>query len=79
MNKAELLRSVRGGDRVVARFPAGLKVVGRRAVPEYSNRAGVANPLLIFPSHVVINLGGRYGTPGVVDSSNLVSVNGRFA
>ncbi len=79
MNNLELLKSVRGGDRVAALFPAGLKLVGRKAVPEYKVRTGVANPLLIFPSHIVVNLGGRFGTPGVVDARNLVSVNGRRA
>lgn len=79
MNALELVRSVRGGDRVSARFPAGLRIRGRKAVPEYGVRTGVANPLLIFPAHVVINLGGRFGTPGVVDASNIVAVNGRRA
>ena len=74
MGNLELVRSIRGGDRVTARFPAGLRISGRKAVPEYRNRTGVANGLLLFPGHVVINLGGRFGTPGVVDASNIVSV-----
>jgi len=35
---------------------------------------GKVNPLLIFKDHIVINLGGRFGTPGVVDANNLVKV-----
>ncbi len=77
MNNLELVRSIRGGDKVSALFPAGLKIRGRKAVPEFKVRTGVANPLLLFPSHVVINLGGRFGTPGVVDARNIVAVNGR--
>lgn len=79
MDKLALLKSIRGGDRVAALFPAGLRLVRGKAVPERKVRVGKANPLLIFPSHVVINLGGAYGTPGVVDVDNLVSVNGRRA
>ncbi len=71
VDKAALLASIRGGDRVTALFPNGIGRNGR----EYKERTGTANPLLIFPgSHVVINLGGRYGTPGVVDVNNIVSV-----
>jgi len=30
--------------------------------------------LLVFPSHVVVNLGGRYGTPAVVDANNFIKL-----
>lgn len=76
--KAKLLASVRGGDRVTALFPAGKSIKNGKIVQDYKERSGYANPLLIFPgSHVIINLGGRYGTPGYVDASNIVRVNGR--
>lgn len=36
-------------------------------------RTGRAQALLLFPDHVVLNMGGRHGTPQVVDASNYVS------
>ena len=75
MDKKELLATIEGGDSVTALFPNGLTIKGGRAVREFKARTGKANPLLIFPgSHVVINLGGKHGTPGVVDETNIVSV-----
>lgn len=35
-------------------------------------RTGRANPLLIFPTHVVLDIGGKYGTPQVVNDSNYI-------
>lgn len=63
----ELLAMVRPGAVVSAWFSNGL---GEKKV-----RVGKVNPLLIFPgSHVVIDLGGKHGTPGVVSADNIVSV-----
>lgn len=72
--KLALVQAIRGGDKVTALFPNGLKLVDGKAVPEYKAKTGKANGLLIFKEHVVINLGGRFGTPGVVDASNIVKV-----
>ena len=33
-------------------------------------KSGKANALLIFEDHVVVNGGGKYGTPAVVDAGN---------
>lgn len=66
MNALELVKSIRPGDTVSARFSNGL---GEKKV-----RTGKVSPLLIFRDHVVINLGGPYGTPGVVTADNIVSV-----
>ncbi len=35
-------------------------------------RRGKASPMLIFPSHVVIDAGGKHGRPQVVNESNYV-------
>lgn len=72
--KRALLASVRTGDKVTALFPAGQSSRRGKVVQEWVPRTGTANGLLIFQDHVVINLGGRYGTPGVVDASNIVRV-----
>lgn len=68
--KRALVKSIEPGDKVTALFPAGIGLKG----PEYKERTGEVNRLLIFPEHVVINLGGKYGTPGVVDAKNIVKV-----
>lgn len=54
-------KGIRGNDRVSYRDRFG------------DVKSGKANPLLIFPGHVVINVGGKYGTPVVVNDSNYVS------
>ncbi len=74
MTRLELVQSIRGGDKVTAMFHAGIGLKNGRTVQEFKARTGKANGLLLFPSHVVINLGGRYGTPGVVDETNIISV-----
>ena len=72
--KRALVKSIQRGDKVTALFPNGKKLEGGKIVQEWKARTGKVNPLLIFPEHVVIDLGGRFGTPGVVDASNIVSV-----
>lgn len=72
--KMALLANVQAGDKVTALFPGGLGLKDGKAVREYKERTGKVNPLLIFKDHIVINLGGRFGTPGYVDASTLVKV-----
>ena len=56
-------KNLRGGDTIEfwRRNGAGQ--------PRTLIRARVQH-LLVFPEHVVVNLGGRYGTPYVVDATN---------
>lgn len=74
--KRALVRSIRGGDKVTALFPAGLGLKQGKTVQDWKARTGVANALLLFPEtpHVVIDLGGKYGTGGVVDVENIIGV-----
>lgn len=37
-------------------------------------RTGVVNRLLMYPSHVVLNMGGAYGSPAVATAANIVKV-----
>jgi hypothetical protein len=37
-------------------------------------RTGTANGLLFFPNHLVLNMGGLYGTPAVVTPGMIVKV-----
>lgn len=62
--------NLKGGDRVEFRQYAGLGLKG----PEYKNRVAKVQRLLVFDDHVIVNLGGPYGTPGLVDASNFVRV-----
>ena len=57
-----MVLNVKHGDRVTIRDRFG------------KQRTGTVNGLLIFPTHCVLNLGGRYGTPAVATSSNIVRV-----
>lgn len=63
-----LIDTIRPGDRVTILVPAGLGRNGQ----EYKEATGRA--VIVSPGHVALNMGGRYGTPGVATARNLVSV-----
>jgi hypothetical protein len=76
---ADLIRRIRPGDRVTIRVPNGC---GRDGV-EWTERTGKAvicnaardpNDLT-----VALNMGGRYGTPGVATVDNIVKACGLLA
>ena len=67
-NAAELLAAVRPGDCVTILVPAGFGRSGQ----EWKEKTGVAR--ICSGSHVALNLGGRFGTPGVATERNLVRV-----
>ena len=60
-------RQIRAGDTVKFLVPAG---TGRNGV-EYKEAGG--RVVMAFPSHLVVNMGGRHGTPGVVNEGNFLS------
>jgi|KBSSwiStaDraftv2_1062776.scaffolds.fasta_scaffold25388_7 hypothetical protein len=62
------LASIRPGDRVTILVPAGRGMHGQ----EWKNATGRA--VIISPGYVALNMGGRFGTPGVATAENLVSV-----
>jgi len=63
-----MFKNLVGGQRVYFRQYAGL---GRNGA-EYREASGKVNPLLIFETHVVVSIGGRYGTPQVVNDENFI-------
>lgn len=67
-DKTELVASIRPGDRVTILVPAGFGRNGQ----EYKARTGVAR--ICSGTHAALNMGGRYGTPGVATPDNIVSV-----
>jgi hypothetical protein len=72
---ANIIANIRPGDRVTARFPNGKSIdwTTRKTVQDYAERTGTA----VMRSSVggwVLNMGGRFGTPGLVDEHNVVSV-----
>lgn len=56
-----LIESIRFGDRVTIKTPQGQKATGRAVMR--SSHGGW-----------VLNMGGKHGTPGIADSSNVVQV-----
>lgn len=66
-------KGIKPGDKIKFKQYAGLGLKG----PEYRDAVAKVNPLLIFDEHVVVNVGGKHGTPQVVDGSNFVGVVGR--
>ncbi len=62
--------NIQAGDRIRFKQYAGL---GRNG-PEYREKVAPVNALLIFPAHVVVNVGGKYGTPQVVDENNFLGI-----
>jgi hypothetical protein len=58
-----LFESIRPGDRVTFLTPHGQKLSGRATICGQRSNGGV-----------VVNLGGRYGTPGCVTQDTLLTV-----
>jgi hypothetical protein len=65
-----LVDSIRVGDRVTILVPNG---IGRDGV-EWTRKTGRA--VMPGPAGWVLNMGGRYGTPGVATDENTVAVKG---
>jgi hypothetical protein len=64
----EILDSIKPGDRVTILVPAG---IGRHG-QEYKESTGRA--VMRGPAGWVLNMGGRYGTPGIAGEDNTVRV-----
>ena len=60
--------TIRPGDRVTILVPNG---IGRNG-QEYKEKTGRA--VMRGPAGWVLNMGGRYGTPGVATEDNMVMV-----
>lgn len=65
-NTPAVFSQARRGDIVVVNVPAG---IGRNG-PEFKQRRG--RVVMAFPTHLVLNGGGRHGTPLVADATNYV-------
>lgn len=63
-------QNLKGGDRIRFIRRGGMAIRGGKATQEYKPCIAKVQPLLTFHDHVVVNLGGKYGTPYVVDISN---------
>lgn len=64
---------LRGGDTIEYLAFAGLSHDAEgNLVKEYVKRRGKVQPLLLSETHVVVNAGGRHGTPVVVNEGNFV-------
>jgi hypothetical protein len=66
--KRELLEKIRAGDKVTIMVHAG--GIGKNR--EWKPKTGRA--VMRGPAGWVLNMGGRYGTPGVATESNIISV-----
>ena len=64
----EPFRGIRPGDIVEYMANAGMGLAG----PEYKKARGRC--VMTFPDHVTLNVGGKYGTPAVVDKTNFVRI-----
>ena len=60
MENMKLIDAVRAGDRVTIITPHGSKLTGRAVMKG--------------PAGWVLNLGGKYGTPGIASDENTISV-----
>lgn len=63
-----LVASIRPGDKVTVLVPNG---IGRNG-PEFKEATGRA--VICSGTHVALNMGGRFGKPGVADPFNVVKV-----
>lgn len=65
-------KNIQPGQRVKFRQYAGLGLKG----PEYKQAVAPVNALLIFDDRVVVNVGGKFGRPQVVNAENFIAVVG---
>lgn len=65
---AQLLGSIQHGDKITILVPNG---IGRNG-QEWKEAVGTA--VFRGPYGWVLNMGGRYGTPGIASEQNIVSV-----
>lgn len=66
MTTTALFQTARQGDRVTITLPE------RRGIPAQQRTGRV---IMKFDTHLVLNLGGRHGTPGIADDRNTVRVS----
>ena len=55
----------------------GIKVRDRVTIKNQHGQERTGRVVMTFPTHVVLNLGGAHGTPGVANERNIVAINGR--
>ena len=74
--KANTLRSIRAGDRVTILVPNGQRINWQSGTieQEWKESAGRAVMRGALPDSWVLNMGGRFGTPGVATVDNIVRV-----
>jgi hypothetical protein len=70
INREQLLKSIKHGDRVTIMIPAGMGRGGQ----EWKEATGTAVMHSAEPGGWVLNMGGRHGTPGLVNERNIVRV-----
>lgn len=70
MTKTKTFADIRVGDRVTILVPNG---IGRHG-QEWKEQTGRA--VIPGPHGWALNMGGRFGTPGVATTDNTVAVNG---
>lgn len=63
-----MLNQIHPGDRVTILIPNGIGPNG----PETKKATGRA--VMLGPGGWVLNMGGRYGTPGIANEENIVKV-----
>lgn len=68
-NKMALIANIRPGDRVTINVPAGKTLRGEQLWAERTGKAVICSS-----DRVALNMGGRWGTPGVATAENLVKV-----
>jgi hypothetical protein len=68
MTMPDLNRLIRAGDRITIRVPGG---IGRHGI-EWVEKTGRA--VMPGPQGWVLDMGGRYGMPGVATETSLVRV-----
>jgi hypothetical protein len=63
-------RNLKPGMFVKYRIPNGLSIKNGKTVQDWKEKR--SKIVITFEHHVVVNGGGRYGTPYVVDDNNII-------
>lgn len=67
MNPQTLIELIKPGSTVYFLTPNGIGRNGTESKP------AKGKAVLCFSTHVVVNMGGRYGTPAVITAENIVA------
>ena len=70
------MNTIKPGTRLTILVPAGKSLKNGKIVQDYAERSGKV-VMRSATGGWVLNMGGRYGTPGLADETNIVKIGNK--